>query len=267
VNPTDIGARQGLFAPGFEIAGPPYVPGWDLVGEVTAVGDGVVGRAVGDWVVGMIPWYQAQGRYGAYAELVLVQAEWLIDLPDGIDPALAATVPLNALTAQQALALLPAPPGAAILITGASGGVGSFAVQLATSAGLRVTAVAGTDDEAWVRALGAETVLGRDDELSTIGSFSYVLDAVPVGSPLFPAVADGGHIVSTRAVHDNPGRGITQRPMLIEPDTKALASLVRDVAAGSLLTRIAATVPLTEAARAHHLAQQPGRRGKIVLVG
>jgi NADPH:quinone reductase-like Zn-dependent oxidoreductase len=54
--------------------------------------------------------------------------------------------------------------------------------------------------------------------------------------------------------------------MLIEPDSEALAGLVHDVAAGVLLTRVAATVPLTEAARAHRLAQQPGRHGKIVLV-
>jgi NADPH:quinone reductase-like Zn-dependent oxidoreductase len=73
--------------------------------------------------------------------------------------------------------------------------VGSFAVQLAVAAGLRATAVAGTDDEEWVRALGAATVLPRDTQLSTIGSFSYVLDAVPVGAHVFPAVADGGTIV------------------------------------------------------------------------
>jgi NADPH:quinone reductase-like Zn-dependent oxidoreductase len=67
VNLTDIGARQGLFAPGLDIAGPPYMLGWDLAGQVTAVGDDVADRAVGDWVVGMIPWYMAHGRCGAYA--------------------------------------------------------------------------------------------------------------------------------------------------------------------------------------------------------
>jgi NADPH2:quinone reductase len=266
VNPTDLGARQGFFAPGFDIAGPPYVLGWDLAGEVTAVGDDVADWAVGDWVVGMIPWYMAHGRYGAYAELVLLRAEWLVDLPPSLDPVQAATVPLNALTAQQAIALLHAPRGAQILITGASGGVGSFAVQLAVAAGLRVTAVAGTDDDEWVRALGAETVLPRDARLSTVGSFSCVLDAVPVGAQVFPAVADGGTIVSTRAVHDDAGRGITQRPMLIEHDTEALRKLVHRVAAGALLTRVSETVPLAEAAHAHCLAEQHGRHGKIVLV-
>src|ERR1035437_9571499 len=245
VNPTDLGARQGFFAPGFDIAGPPYVLGWDLAGEVTAIGDDVADWAVGDWVVGMIQWYMAHGRYGAYAELVLLRAEWLVDLPPSMDPVQAATVPLNALTAQHAIALLHAPRGAQILITGASGGVGSFAVQLAVA---------------------AETVLPRDAQLSTIGSFSCVLDAVSVGAQVFPAVADGGTIVSTRAVHDDAGRGITQRPMLIEHDTEALRKLVHRVAAGALLTRVSETVPLAEAAHAHRLAEQHGRHGKIVLV-
>jgi NADPH:quinone reductase len=266
VNPTDLGARRGRFPPGFEIPGPPYVLGWDLAGEVAAVGDNVANRAVGDQVVGMIPWYRALGRYGAYAELVLLRAEWLVDLPPGTDPVQAATVPLNALTAQQAIALLEAPRGAQILITGASGAVGSFAVQLAVGAGLRVAAIAGSADEEWVRSLGAEEVAPRETELSMVGAFPLVLDAVPVGAQAFPAVADGGTIVSTRPVEDAPGRGITQRSMLIEQDTEVLRELVRRVAAGTLLTRVSQTVPLSEAARAHRLAEQRGRHGKIVLV-
>ena len=266
VNPTDLGARQGFYPPGFDIEGPPYVLGWDLAGEVDALADDVRYRAVGDPVVGMIPWYASGGRYGAYAELVLLRAEWLVDLPSGLSPIDAATLPLNALTAQQALACLQAPKGARILITGASGAVGSFAVQLAVGARVWVTAVAGSDDGEWVRSLGAEQVLPRDTELSTIGEFSHVLDAVPVGADVFPAVADGGTIVSTRPVTDDPGRRITQRPMLIQQDTEALQGLVRSAAAGTLLTRVSQTVPLAQAAQAHRLSEQHGRHGKIVLV-
>jgi NADPH:quinone reductase-like Zn-dependent oxidoreductase len=205
VNPTDLGAREGMVPPGFGIEGPPYVLGWDLAGEVAAVGDGVTGVKVGDRVVGMIPWYHAGGRYGAYAERVLLQAEWLVGLPAGLDPVQAATVPLNALTAQQALGYLGAPDGSELLVTGASGAVGSYAVQLAAARGLRVTAVAGTDDEDWVASLGAERVLARDSDLSEIGTFPYVLDAVPVGAAVFPAVADGGTIVSTRPIQEGGG--------------------------------------------------------------
>jgi NADPH2:quinone reductase len=266
VNPTDLGAREGMFPPGFGIEGPPYVLGWDLAGEVAAVGEGVTGLSVGDRVVGMIPWYQARGRYGAYAERVLLQAEWLVALPPGLDPVQAVTVPLNALTAQQALAHLGAPAGGELLITGASGAVGSYAVQLAVARGLHVAAVAGTDDEDWVASLGAERVLPRDSDLSTIGTFRHVLDAVPVGAAVFPAVADGGTIVSTRPIEEEAGRDIDQVPMLIEPDPEEMAKLLRAVAEGRLRTRVAQTVALAQAAEAHRMCEQPGRRGKIVLV-
>jgi NADPH2:quinone reductase len=266
VNPTDVGARQGMFPPGFEIDGPPYVLGWDLAGEIVALGEGVDGRAVGDRVVGMIPWYHSGGRYGAYAERVLLRSEWLVDLPTGLDPVQAATVPLNALTAEQALAKLGAPDDAELLITGASGAVGSFAVQLAVARGLEVTALAGTGDEEWVTSLGPSRVLARDTPLDSIGAFAFVLDAVPLGAAVFPAVADGGTIVSTRPVQDDPGREISQVPMLIESDPAALQELVRSVAAGELRTRVAETVPLSQAADAHRRAEQTGRRGKIVLV-
>ena len=265
VNPTDLGAREGHYPPGLDIVGPPYILGWDLAGEVTAVGDQVAGCRVGDQVVGMIPWYAAGGRYGTYAELVLLQAQWLVARPDGLDPVTAATVPLNALTARQALARLDAPAGGEILITGASGGVGSFAVQLAVRGGLRVTAQAGTADDDWVASLGAERVLSRDAPVSELGRFSHVLDAVPLGAAVFDAIADGGSVISTRGVPERAGRGIRQAPMLIEQDTAALRELVKAVAVGELRTRVAQTLPLRDAARAHRLTAQAGRHGKVVL--
>jgi NADPH2:quinone reductase len=311
INPTDVGARQGMFPPGFGIEGPPYVLGWDFAGEVVAVGEGVdqgpaaggagvtspLGDAglapedpdaldapvdpaplaadadpgvgpwgVGDQVVGMIPWYASGGRYGAYAELVLVEARWLVRRPETLSPVDAATVPLNALTAQQALGHLGAPEGAEVLVTGASGAVGSFFCQIAVAEGLKVVAVAGTDDEEWVRGLGVDRVLPRDADLAQVGPFAYAFDAVPVGSAVFDAVDDGGTIVTTRPVEEEPGRRITQRPMLIEEDTALLAELVEGVAGGALLTRVAETVPLERVADAHRRVEEPGRKGKIVLV-
>jgi NADPH:quinone reductase-like Zn-dependent oxidoreductase len=313
VNPTDVGARQGLFPPGFGIEGPPYVLGWDLAGEVVAVGEGVAdGPATagagaagatsplaqddedlevaaleddpapaalaadadpgtppfgpGDQVVGMIPWYAAGAKYGAYQELVLLEARWLVRRPESLSAVDAATVPLNALTAQQCLGHLGAPEGAEVLVTGASGAVGSFAVQIAVAEGLRVVAQAGTDDEDWVRDLGVARVIPRDADLATIGTFSWVLDLVPLGEGVFPAVADGGTIVTTRPIKAEAGREIVQRPMLIEEDTANLERLVEGVATGGLLTRVSRTFPLAEAAEAHRIVEEPGRRGKIVLV-
>src|SRR5919197_2920552 len=134
-NPTALGARQGLGR--HTPPDPPFVLGWDLAGVVTAVGDRVPEFAAGDRVVGMVQWYEAGGLVGTYAESVAFEAEWLVALPDGLDYETAATVPLNALTARQGLELLDPPSGCDLLVTGASGGVGSFAVQLAAEAGHR----------------------------------------------------------------------------------------------------------------------------------
>jgi NADPH:quinone reductase-like Zn-dependent oxidoreductase len=119
---------------------PPIVPGWDLAGEVTAVGSEARGYRPGDRVVGMIPFGRIGGRVGAYAQAAAVDPGWLAPLSTELDDATAATLPLNALTARQALDMIAAPPGATLLVTGASGAVGGFATQLAVREGLRVLA-------------------------------------------------------------------------------------------------------------------------------
>ncbi|WP_432495942.1 NADP-dependent oxidoreductase [Kineococcus gypseus] len=264
VNPTDLAARQG-FTVG-DSARPPYVLGWDLAGTVRATGPGVQRLSTGEAVVGMIPWYAEHGRVGAYAEQVAVPEEWVLPRPAGLSAVEAATIPLNALTAAQLLDRLAPPPGAEVLVTGASGAVGGYAVQLAVRAGHRVTAVAGTGDEEWVRGLGAHVVLGRDTDVSTAGPFGSVVDAVPVGEALFPAVARGGTVLSTRPVPPAPAAaGIAQDWLLVELDLPQLVQLVAEVAEGRLRTRVSGTFPLERAADAHRAAEERGRRGKVVL--
>jgi NADPH:quinone reductase len=265
VNPTDLGAREGNYPPDFGIEGPPYVLGWDFAGEVAAVGDDVDSPAVGERVVGMVPWYLMEGKYGTYAEALLAHRDWVVPLPDGLDPAAAATVPLNGLTAEQALARLDPPSGSRLLVVGASGAVGSFAIQLGRERGLEVSGVAGAGDEGWVESLDA-TAISRDADLGEVGRFPYLLDAVPVGEAAFAAIADGGKVISTRPVEAEPGRGIEQLSMLVEPDREAMARLVGKLADGSLRTRIAETLPLVEAAEAHRRSEASGHHGKSVLV-
>jgi NADPH:quinone reductase-like Zn-dependent oxidoreductase len=262
VNPTDLGARQGRGPR--EMPAPPYVLGWDFAGEVTAVGDGVDQVSVGDRVVGMIHWYDNHGRRGAYAEQVSVPANWLAVLPDGLEETTAATLPLNALTAAQGLDILSLTAGATLLVTGASGAVGAFAVQMAKQAGLRVLAQASDGDEDWVRGLGADDVVPRDADFGSLERVDGLFDAVPVGEDAFAAVRDGGAAVSTRAVPE-PGRGIRQQVFLIEPDAPRLRTLVAALAAGRLQTRIAQVLPLAEAAEAHRLNEAGGLRGKVLL--
>jgi NADPH:quinone reductase len=263
VNPTDLATRAGVHSPpGLEL---PYVPGWDLVGEVTATGGAANGFAPGDRVVGMIPFGRIGGRVGSYAQAAAVDPAWLAPLPGDVDDAVAATLPLNALTARQALDLIAAPAGSTLLVTGASGAVGGFATQLAARDGLRVLAQASYDDEAWVASLGASEVLPRGADLAGIGPVDAVLDAVPLGPSSTAALRDGGIAVFTRPPGAEPPPGVRFEVVLVQPNAAMLGALAGDLAAGRLRTRIAEVVPLGAAARAHALAEAGGLRGKVVL--
>lgn len=266
VNPTDIAARAGAHRRRMPDLTPPFVPGWDLAGVVSDVGSSVSDFAVGDTVVGMIPWVRMGGRVGACAQAAAVDASWLAPRPASLDAVTGATVPLNALTARQALDLISAPSGSTILVTGASGAVGSFAVQLAVADGLRVVALASSGDEEWVSGLGASEVLPRGTDLSSVGAVDAVLDAVPLGIAALAPVRPGGVAVFTRRIADLPAdAGVRVEMPLVEPDQAALVQLTREVAAGALRTRVARTLALEDAAEAHRLVEHGGLRGKIVL--
>ena len=266
VNPTDLSVRSGQARRRLPDVHPPFVPGWDLAGEVTAVGSEAAGLHPGDRVVGMIPFGRIGGRVGAYAQAAAVDPGWLAALSTPIDDPTAATLPLNALTARQALDMLAAPPGATVLITGASGAVGAFATQLAVRDGLRVLAQATHDDEDWVASLGPAEVLPRDADLASIGPLDAVLDAVPLGPACTAALRDGAIAVFTRPPRGGePERGIRFETVLVQSNTEQLRALAADLEAGRLRTRVAHVLPLAQAARAHELAEAGGLRGKVLL--
>jgi NADPH:quinone reductase len=198
---------------------------------------------------------------------VAVEAEWLVPVPAGLDPVVAATVPLNALSAHRALEIMALSEPTTILVTGASGAVGGFAAQLAVRAGHRVLASATHDDEEWVGGLGVDTVIPRSAGPLTKEPVPAVLDAVPLGEPAGAAVADGGVLVTTRPTPPvDPARGVRQEIMMVRLNRPALRELVGAVADGRLRTRVAATVPLAEAAEAHRRVEAGGLRGKVILV-
>jgi NADPH2:quinone reductase len=265
VNPTDLSVRDGSVTQRMPDIQLPVVPGWDLAGEVVGVGEGVSGLAVGQRVVGMLHFRRAKGRVGAYSQLVAIDADWVVPTPDALDDPTAATIPLNALTADQALNIIGPQPGTTLLVTGASGGVGAFGAQLAVQRGLRVIAQAGRDDEDFVASLGVEEVLPRDADLTAIDEVDNVLDAVPVGPVAASRMAAGGTAVFTRGVQGEAPEGRRYEVVLVEPDRAALRRVVADVADGLLATRVAQVLPLSEAARAHELVDAGGTRGKIVL--
>jgi NADPH2:quinone reductase len=267
VHPADVAATTGEIPRGPVV--PPFSPGWDIAGEVASVGPDTADFGVGDRVVGMIPWYLTRGAPGGYAELVAADTDWLVRLPDGLDFVSAATVPLNAQTAHQGLSLVSLamlPAGSSILVTGASGGVGGFATQLAVQSGFRVLAQASHEDEQWVQGLGAHEVVSRSVDPAEVGPVAAVFDAVPLGEAAAAAVEDRGVVVATRPTPAIvPARGVRQELQLIRHDRELLADLVGQVAAGRLRTRVAATMPLTEAADAHRRVLAGGLRGKLVL--
>jgi NADPH:quinone reductase len=267
VHPADVAATTGEIPLG--PVPPPFLPGWDIAGEVASVAPDTTQFQVGDRVVGMIPWYLTRGAPGGYAERVAADASWLVPLPDELDFVSAATVPLNAMTAHQGLGLVARgmfPVGSSVLVTGASGGVGGFAAQLAVQSGYRVLAQASTGDEAWVHSLGVHEVISRSTELAAVGPVTAVFDAVPIGEAAAEAVQNGGVVVTTRPTPAIlPSRGVRQDLQLIRLDRELLADLVGQVAAGRLRTRVAATMPLTEAAAAHRRMLAGGLHGQLVL--
>jgi NADPH:quinone reductase-like Zn-dependent oxidoreductase len=266
INPTDIAARTGAHRRRMPDLKPPFVTGWDLSGVVSEINASDTGFEVGDRVVGMIPWARIGGRVGAYAQAAAVKPEWLAPRPDGLDDIHGATVPLNALTAHQALELIDAPAGAKLLITGASGAVGGFATQLAVQRGLRVLAVASDADEDWVASLGPDQVLARDTDLAQVGPVDAALDAVPIGAAAIAPVRAGGVALFTRRSVELPAELELRVEMpLVDSDPAALAQLTAQVAGGSLKSRIAMTLDLADAAEGQRLVERGGLRGKVVL--
>lgn len=272
VNPVDLMTRGGVLAammpPGLS---PPHVPGWDVAGTVAAIGSAVTGFAVGDVVVGMSYWFA--GGVGMQAEEVVLDAHVLAAAPGSVTVEAAATLPLNGLTALQALDLLGLADGGTLLVTGAAGGVGSYAVQLAAGRGLRVLALAGPGDADLVRTLGAADLVRRgDDPVSATRALvpdgvDGVIDAAVVGPPMIGAVRDGGAFI---AVVDpglpSPERGVRTTKVDVHGDGGQLADLVRLVDAGGLTLRVADLVGFDEAAEAHRRLAKGGLRGRLVLI-
>src|SRR4051812_21748890 len=138
----------------------PVVLGRDLVGTVTAIGDGVEGVSVGDRVAGVIPGMALGPRTGALAEYVALPATAVARIPSGVDAQQAAVIGLAGVAAHDALDALDIQPGETVLISGATGGVGSIGLQLAVAAGATVVATGRPgQEEDYVRSLGATHVV------------------------------------------------------------------------------------------------------------
>jgi NADPH:quinone reductase-like Zn-dependent oxidoreductase len=264
VNPIDWKLREGMLK---EIA-VPFTTGGDFSGVVDQLGAGVQGFAVGDEVFGVAP-----GSRGAHAELVVVPAATVARKPKSLDFEQAASVPLTAFTAWQALfdqGALKA--GESVFIIGASGGVGSFAVQFAKNAKAIVSGTASGASVERVRALGATTVVDYEKQRfeDVVKDAALCVDLVgrDMQRRAFSVVKRGGRLVSTVQPPDEKlaaERGIGAKVFRMKPAGDQLREIARQIDAGLVKVSVARVMPFEKTSEAEELNRRQEVTGKIVL--
>jgi NADPH:quinone reductase-like Zn-dependent oxidoreductase len=249
----------------------PLTLGSDLSGEVRAIGPDVADRRVGDQVYGV-----TNPRFiGAYAEYALASAAMVARKPTSIDYIKAASVPVIAATAWQGLfdqAQLKA--GQTVLIHGAAGNVGSYAVQMARRAGIRIIATAAADDLDYVRELGADTVVDYQTQRfeNVARDADAVLDLVggETQTRSFQVLRQGGKLISAVSQPDQDlakSHGVDAIFFLVKVTTRYLTEIAGLIDSGELSTQVGTIIPLADAHEAHLMLEgiRPVPKGKIVL--
>src|SRR2546423_4952268 len=208
-----------------------------MVGIAAAVGQARDDRAaVGDRVVA----HEAPlpGGGGFWAERVLLAAAHAAHCPPGLEPVEAAALPVNGLTAWQALAMLGLGPGQRLLVTNGAGNTGSLAIQLAAATGVEVTATASASATDRLRGIGAAHVVDYHDPTwpaQVRGQFDGALTAASdTAAAALPLVRDGGRLCSLTSDAPPPQRGITSTNLYVRPDAAQLAQLARRFSPGPL---------------------------------
>jgi NADPH:quinone reductase len=272
VNPVDAFIAAGFLK---AMAGHdfPVVLGRDYAGVIEQVGPAVTGYAPGDEVYGWLPHANPTVHDGSWAELIAVSHQQSVARrPATVEVRQAGAAPLAALTALAAHDALDLGEGATVLVVGASGGVGSFAVQLAAHAGATVLAPGLAEDADYLRGLGVTDVLDRDADIVTTVRERYpdgvdaLLDLVSQSPEELNASAavvhDGGRIASSvGAAGDGPGRtNVSALPG--RENLERLAGLLAD---GTLTVPIQASYPLTQADQALKTLGGQHTQGKVAI--
>jgi NADPH:quinone reductase-like Zn-dependent oxidoreductase len=273
VNPIDWMVREGYVDDALDPS-LPYIPGWDLSGTVTAVGEGVTRFSSGDSVFGLI---EMPEPGNAYAEYASVPANHVVRKPDYLDHIKAAAVPMVGLTAWRALFTTgELESDQQVLIHAGAGGVGHMAVQFADHIGAEVIATASGRNETYLRDLGVDEFVNyRDSQFEkVVDGADLVVDAVG-GETLDRSVAvlnDGGSIVTlpeppTDAVRERARSECngTVEWFSVQPDTEILGRIRGLLEDGHVEPTVSDTFPLTDAHVAHRQSQDGHVRGKLVL--
>jgi len=266
VNPADPLTLSGKYAREFGTH-LPLIPGYDIAGVVEKTGAKVTNLKAGDAVYG----YPTFG--GGWAEYITVKQWEVAAKPKTLNFAEAAAVPMGALTAWQALVdTAQLHPGQTILVHGGSGGVGSFAVQIAKARGARVIATASTANQDLLKQLGADVAI--DYTKTRFEDVAKDVDAVldPVGKETlarsYGVVKKGGIVMSLVARPDPvelEKRGIRGAAISVHPDAEDLAEIARLIDAGKIKPVVTEVLPLSEAIAAQRQAETHHTRGKLVL--
>ncbi|MET9327365.1 quinone oxidoreductase [Tsukamurella sp. NPDC003166] len=282
VNFIDTYFREGMYPTAL-----PYIPGSEGSGTVVALGEGVTNRAVGD----VVAWCDGPG---SYAELVNVPADRTVAVPDGVPPAVAASVLLQGMTAHYLTHdSHPVRPGDTVLVHAGAGGTGLLVTQMATALGARVISTVSTDaKEELSRQAGAWQVLRYDEDIAArvrelTGGEGVAAVYDGVGKDTFEASllatrhkgivvlfgAASGPVPPFDLQRLNPlGSLFVQRPTLAHHVATSADFARRSSAAldglryGSLRFTVGATYPLADAARAHIDLQQRRTTGSVALL-
>ncbi|GAA4161091.1 NADP-dependent oxidoreductase [Chryseobacterium ginsenosidimutans] len=270
VNPIDTKIRAGYLAGALPRLFPIRL-GWEAAGKIEAIGENVKELQIGDEVYTMIN--MAQG--GAQAEYVAVNANEVVLKPLSLSFIQAAAVPMAATTAYTALNLTDEVNiGQRILIHGAAGGVGTFAVQIAKRRGFHVIGTATGDGIDLVKSLGADEVIdyATTDFSEVIKKVDVVLDLVGGETQLksFSLLKSKGLIITTLQLLLSPKKieelGIRAQSIFTLPDLCSLTRAAREIDKGILKVQNPITLPFSEVQKAHDMIENRTAKGKIVLV-
>ena len=271
VNPVDVAVSTGKAVQyGVTRARDQFGLGWDVAGTIDAAGPGS-DLEPGTPVIGLADLLGQPLK--THAEYVVLNAEAVAPAPRNLDLTAASTIALNALTALQALKALQLTPGETVLVTGAAGGVGGYAVELAKHFGLTVIGAAAAEDEHLVRRLGADHFVSRAEDLTAAvhaiasGGTDGLVDAAVLGIGAQEAVRNRGRHAHVQAGPTPPHlRGITVHQIFVHANRSELSELTQLTEAGVISSRIADTYPLEDAATAYRRLAKGGVRGRLALI-
>jgi NADPH:quinone reductase-like Zn-dependent oxidoreductase len=276
LNPFDVAVAAGMLKGMSEYAFP-VVMGRDAAGVVDAVGDNVANVAVGDEVIGHVLLGPVLGD-GTLAEYALLPASALTPKPAGVDFVSGAALPLAGSAAHAAVEAVAPDAGHTILVVGATGGVGSYAVQMAAARGATVIATGLPEDAGRLRELGATHIVDYREPLleqvqaiapEGIQGLVDLFDRSPDDLAANAAVVrSGGHVASTLGAADPAvlaARNLNSTNVMASPIGELLNDLATKVASGALKVDVELVLPLEDAAKGLDVLAAGQARGKIVV--